>query len=280
MGNSESSAPETSRPRNGPNIYLNVYVPSNPEQKQVPGFGTYHTGIQIWGKEFFFAGGPGQTGSGVHEQTPKSSPPGSQWTFNEQLDLGKTDLSDGEVRSVLAKSRNDFPASTYNIIQRNCNHFTELMCHRLHVEFPSWVNRAAKLGGMFTGGTGASSVDLVQQDKQREAERKRAELEKAKNRKEMNDRQSNLKQEPPKEALGVIEIQINCPNGTKTKRRFLNTDKIQDVMNFVSAYDLTIPKNSFYLRCNYPKKVFDKPSKTLKDVGMEKRENLFIQMKR
>lgn len=278
MGTSQSE-PETTKPRNGPNIYLNVYVPSNPDQKQVPGFGAYHTGIQIFGKEFFFAGGPGQSGSGVHEQTPKVSPPGSQWTFSEQIDLGRTDLTDNEVRTVLSKSRNDFPASTYNIMQRNCNHFTELICHRVNVEFPSWVNRAAKVGGMFAGG-GTQTVDLVQQDKLRAAEEKRVAEERKMKQQELDSRKSNLKAEPPKENPNCVEIQINCPNGKKTKRRFLNSDKVIDVMNFVSAHDLSIPKNSFYLRCNYPKTVYDKPSKTLKDVGMGKRENLFIQMKR
>merc|ERR1712130_12012 len=132
-------------------------------------------------------------------------------------------------------------------------------------------------GGPFSGGGGPN---LVEQDKQQERERKRIQEEQNKVKQELSGRQSSLKKEPPKEALDVVQIQINCPNGTKTKRRFLLSDKVIDVMNFVEAYDITVKKGSFYLRCNYPKKVYDKPNMTLKEVGMGKRENLFIQMKR
>jgi len=277
MGNSESSTPPaTSKPRTGPNIYLNVYVPSEQQDKaKVPGFGVYHTGIQIFGKEYFFA--QGTSGSGVHEQTPKTSPPGSPWVFSEQLDMGKTDLSDVEVRNVMAKVRDDFPANTYHLMHRNCNHFSELCCHRLHVQFPSWVNRAAKWGSSFQGGQGPPN--LVEEDKRREEAMKKQKQQHQIETQELNSRQQNLKPEPPKDAMEVVEIQINCPNGTKTKRRFLQSDRIKDVMNFVEAHDLSIKRNSFYLRCNYPKIVYDKPMKTLKEVGMGKRENLFIQRK-
>jgi hypothetical protein len=62
----------------------------------------------------------------VQEQVPKATPAGSQWVYKETLELGKTDLTDVEVRSVLSAIRNDFPAKKYDLTSRNCNHFTEV----------------------------------------------------------------------------------------------------------------------------------------------------------
>lgn len=56
--------------------------------------------------------------------------------------------------------------------------------------------------------------------------------------------------------------------GVKTKRRFLNTDTIKDVMDFVCAFDLSIGKSKFNLRQNMPRKLYTNHKETLKDAGL------------
>lgn len=287
MGAAESTS--SSGPRNGPNIYLNVYIPADGNQSsndpktgkqsgrmQMPGFGIYHSGLQVFNTEYTFAGGDFD-GSGVQEQVPKATPAGSTWQYKETVDLGKTTLSEKDIRSVLSNIRNDFPAKTYDLTSKNCNHFTELLSTRLdvHHNYPSWVNRAAKWGNSLKGG-----MDPVQ------AEKRKMELDKLKRDQEaaskaaLKQKQSSLKPEPPQEAEGALEVQINCPNGKKTKRRFLNSDTIGDVMTFVCAFDLSLSStSSFHLRQNMPRKVFADKKETLQAAGFGRRENLFVELK-
>jgi len=275
MGGTESKEP--AKPRTGPNVYLNVYTNGDGKSPNVPGFGIYHSGMQIFNTEYTFAGGDFD-GCGIQEQTPKATPSGSQWIYSQTIDLGPSDLSEAEVRSVLANIRSDFPARKYDLLGRNCNHFTEILATRLNVNksYPSWVNRAAKWGGSFKGG----GVDPVALEKRRIEDQKYKAAAAEKEKSLLKQKQSTLKAEPPMEADGVVEVQINCPNGTKTKRRFLNTDTIQDVMNFAISFDLTIEAAKFWLRINMPRTIFDKPKQTLKEAGFTQRENLFIEKKR
>lgn len=241
----------------------------------MPGFGIYHTGLQVHDREYTFAGGAFD-GSGVQEQAPKATPPGSQWIYNQTVDLGKTTLNDKEVMSVLSTIRGDFAAKTYDVMGKNCNHFTEVLATRLNVQqkYPSWVNRAAKWGNSMRG----SQIDPVQQEKRRQEQEAMKKQQDEAQRAALQAKQQALKMEPPAEAEGVIEIQINCPNGTKTKRRFLESDTVADVMNFVCAFDLSLGSTkSFYLRQNMPKKLYTEHKQTLRDAGFGKRENLFIE---
>ena len=45
-----------------------------------------------------------------------------------------------------------FPANTYDLVHRNCNSFTTAVAKRLGVggKYPSWVNRAASWGAVFS----------------------------------------------------------------------------------------------------------------------------------
>lgn len=117
-----------------------------------PGPHTHKQMSSLFETEYSFAGQPGAPGSGVFDQVPRSTPPGSDWVFKEQLDLGKTPLSSAQLTSVLSSLRGEFLAKDYDLVGKNCNHFSEMVCDRAKVKFPAWVNRAANVGGMCTGG--------------------------------------------------------------------------------------------------------------------------------
>ena len=77
-------------------MFLNVYEPTE-EKFSMPGFGVYHSGVEIFGTEYVFAGND-TASSGVYTQRCKWQPSGSPWRFKESVDLGATRFSKKEVQ--------------------------------------------------------------------------------------------------------------------------------------------------------------------------------------
>jgi len=142
--------------------FLNVYDPTDAKQQQFSslGFGVYHSGLQVHGLEYTFAGGPDAgSGTGVMSQAPKYMPPGAPWKFKETIDLGLIKADRAKFESIVRQLQSEFLANTYDLMARNCNHFTEAFATRLGcTSYPSWINRAAKFGNSFRGFTGAPTA--------------------------------------------------------------------------------------------------------------------------
>lgn len=77
--------------------------------------------------------------------------PIKKWFKNRQtIDMGTTDLTEKEIEELLLTLSDEFTGTSYNLLSRNCNHFTEEFVKRLNDKtVPYWINRAAKLGNMF-----------------------------------------------------------------------------------------------------------------------------------
>jgi hypothetical protein len=277
---SNSSSSSFTRAKNGPEVTLNVYT-AEQQGFQMPGFGVYHSGIEINGMEYTFAGSPEATGSGIQAQKPKVTPPGSQWIYNQSVNLGKTDLSSSEISALLSSLRADFPANQYDLVTCNCNHFTELVTHKLHLDYPSWVNRAAKVGNLIKGGQDPLAKDKAKQmeiqKQKKQQEHKRAEAKRV--QQVLQGKQAQLKAEP---AVGpeVCTLQLNLPNGTKQRRRFHKSSQLAEVVRFAKAYDLSLEKASkIELRSNFPTKTYADLQTTLTSNGFGKTENLFLMVR-
>lgn len=68
----------------------------------------------------------------------------------ETYDMGTFDMTDKEFQELLVDISEEFTGPSYNLITRNCNHFSEEFVKRLvNKPIPSWINRAARLGDMF-----------------------------------------------------------------------------------------------------------------------------------
>ncbi|KAI8368368.1 PPPDE putative peptidase domain-containing protein [Choanephora cucurbitarum] len=64
--------------------------------------------------------------------------------------MGYTNLSQKEIDQVLQDISKEYVGTSYKLLTRNCNHFSEDLCKRLTGRTaPGWINRAAKLGTMF-----------------------------------------------------------------------------------------------------------------------------------
>ena len=65
----------------------------------------------------------------------------------ESLSLGHTALAPDEIEDVVDALLPDFQPSSYNVLRRNCHHFSDELCFRLlGRRLPSWINRAARVG--------------------------------------------------------------------------------------------------------------------------------------
>jgi hypothetical protein len=125
-------------------VYLNVYdlSPYNDWGHSL-GLGAYHTGIEIYGREYSF--GHGDTASsGVFEMNPRSA---DGCRFREQTLLGEVNLSMSDVERVIDRLKPLFPANSYHILSKNCNSFSDALCRDLVAHgIPSYISRLSRLG--------------------------------------------------------------------------------------------------------------------------------------
>ncbi len=139
--NGQSRARETK-------VILNIYNLHNVNYYlHAIGLGFYHTGIQINDVEYSFGGHDGSS-TGVCECRPRTSFP--EGTFRNSLELGTTRLTSREIIGILDQLKGDFPGNSYNVITRNCNHFSNEVSKRvLGKGIPGYVNRLACIGSVF-----------------------------------------------------------------------------------------------------------------------------------
>ncbi|KAI8069292.1 PPPDE putative peptidase domain-containing protein [Gongronella butleri] len=134
-------------------VFVNVYDMLQPSFLTAVGYyalgiGIYHSGVEICGKEYCFGGHEFKDITGVFAVEAKVGPPGL--LFKQSISIGHTRLSDEQIQQVIHDISKEYVGPTYNLLTRNCNHFTDEFCHRLTGKHaPSWINRAAKLGTMF-----------------------------------------------------------------------------------------------------------------------------------
>ena len=160
-------------------VVLNIYELSAPEQgstgsSEVPaaaswlqklltpvGFGAYHTSIDVHGYTYTYGAGGGIQKTQVFNKYIHVPPNGD---FKESIVLGSCCMSRGEINECLNRLRMTFTGTSYHLLNRNCNHFTETFANALILgeqlalqkppppllkTYPPWVNRLAKSGTTF-----------------------------------------------------------------------------------------------------------------------------------
>jgi len=127
-------------------VLLNVYDVDHPDfaelAKLMPkSFGIYHSGVEVHGVEYGYAGG-----CGVYLQQPRNNPL-NEWVFKEQVLIGYTTKSKREVKQIIEQLKTEFLGKDYHVINQNCNHFADTLCRTLSsTGIPNWINRVARLG--------------------------------------------------------------------------------------------------------------------------------------
>ncbi|KAF5656959.1 UPF0326 domain-containing protein [Fusarium heterosporum] len=104
-----------------------------------------HSGVVINGKEYAYGGHDKRGLTGVYWTKPRTEPPGG--TFRSEILHGFTLATEEEIESTLRSASDEFLGTSYNLLTKNCNHFTSYLCKRLTGQSgPSWLNRAASIG--------------------------------------------------------------------------------------------------------------------------------------
>ena len=129
-------------------VYLNVYdLHQANEYLHSVGLGAYHSGVEVGGKEWTFAGGPG---AGIFYHTPREAP-GGQATYRESIEMGEITNYVENVARAKAELDPEFGEEDYNILNKNCNHFAEALIYKLTGKnVPGYVNRLAFMGSFFS----------------------------------------------------------------------------------------------------------------------------------
>lgn len=125
-------------------VAVNVYDLSEyNDYAYLLGVGIFHSGLEVHGREYAF-GGHDHASSGIFETAPREAPHPARFRSTEIV--GYTDMTPGEVATVVAELDHKFHGNTYHLLERNCNVFVEQMCLDLTGTVPpSWVNRLARV---------------------------------------------------------------------------------------------------------------------------------------
>lgn len=133
-------------------VHLNIYDVLTPDDPNtIPrlnnvlvhcGIGIFHTGIEVWGREFAFGGHPDDE-SGIFEAPPRQCP---SVKYRTTMFLGFTRVAEKHVEEILHfLGTTEYAGNRYSLIARNCNTFSRHFAALLGVQenFPHWVNRLA-----------------------------------------------------------------------------------------------------------------------------------------
>lgn len=130
-------------------VVINVYdlLPPGRLSSVLWTFGSslLHTGVVINGREYAYGGHDRPSVTGVYWTEPRTCPPGA--TFKTEILHGFTFATQAEIDAIIKSTSEDFPGTSYNLLTKNCNHFTQSLCERLTGRRgPTWLNRAAQIG--------------------------------------------------------------------------------------------------------------------------------------
>jgi deubiquitinase DESI2 len=112
-------------------VYINVYdiLLTKSNFTSQLGFGLYHTGVEVYGKEYSFAGGqPNKSGIYAIEPKQATRSKGDKLRLHKSIKIGRTQYSQREIDNIIGKLGNEFRTDDYSVTSKNCNNFCEIFC--------------------------------------------------------------------------------------------------------------------------------------------------------
>jgi deubiquitinase DESI2 len=133
--------------RNPEKVYLHIYDlhPSNSLLYPV-GLGFYHSGVEVYGREYTFG-----EGGGVIDTEPFEVLESNGIFLRETILLGETWNKPTDIQDILSLIKSKFDGNAYNVLTRNCNSFSNYFCKSIFgYNIPGYVNRLAGIGKCFS----------------------------------------------------------------------------------------------------------------------------------
>jgi len=104
-----------------------------------------HSGVVIGDREYAYGGHDRRGLTGVYWTKPGQEPPGG--TFKQSILHGFSFRPTEELDAIIHEASEEFQGTSYNLLTKNCNHFTSYLCEKLTGRSaPGWINRAASIG--------------------------------------------------------------------------------------------------------------------------------------
>jgi len=130
-------------------VRINVYdlLPPSRLSSVLWAIGTslLHSGVVLNDREYAYGGHDRAARTGVYHTRAGQAPPGGR--HRATLLHGFTFLSAAEIEEVIRAASLAFLGPSYNLLSKNCNHFTSYLVERLTGRpAPGWLNRAAGIG--------------------------------------------------------------------------------------------------------------------------------------
>lgn len=120
------------------------------------GTGAFHCGVEVHGREWSFQCTP--QGTGVFSCSPRRC---HAHSYRTSVDMGKTWLTEREVSLLVEWMRGEWPGHSYDMLTRNCCHFSDELCRRLNVgPIPLWTTSLAGAGAAVRGAYDAATEAL------------------------------------------------------------------------------------------------------------------------
>eukprot|EP00928_Gymnodinium_smaydae_P083218 TRINITY_DN66469_c0_g1_i1.p1 TRINITY_DN66469_c0_g1~~TRINITY_DN66469_c0_g1_i1.p1 ORF type:complete len:432 (-),score=60.71 TRINITY_DN66469_c0_g1_i1:461-1756(-) len=103
--------------------------------------GAYHSAVVVGGDEYAFGGHEIRGETGVYRSAPEMD---ERFSFYTRLVMGRIYNTRHAVRKLVADVSRKWPGPSYDLIERNCNHFASDLCWLLVKKRPpAWVNETA-----------------------------------------------------------------------------------------------------------------------------------------
>ena len=119
----------------------------------VPAFGLYHTGVEVDGKEYAYGANDRAGATGMYSLDPRAAAAVCGHRHRAAVDLGAFDVSAAQRRVMFSELEQIWMGDKYDLLTRNCNHFSAAMCEGLGIarERPRYTNRLAGFGAVLIG---------------------------------------------------------------------------------------------------------------------------------
>jgi len=113
------------------------------------GTGAFHAGVEVFGKEWSY-GYAIQGNSGVYHCKPRCN---DRHRYRESVAMGGTCMTEIEVASLIQEMRSAWVGVEYELLTKNCCHFSDALCRRLGVgPAPEWLMHLAGAGVLLVNG--------------------------------------------------------------------------------------------------------------------------------